>query len=378
MTFKEKIMKKAISLAQRGKGLTAPNPCVGAVLVKDGAIIGEGWHKGYGLDHAEVDAIKNAIVKGYDVKDAELFVTLEPCNHFGKTPPCTEFILKHGIKKVFVGCKDPNPKVKGGGIEYLKSKGVEVECGILEKSCRELIEDFYTWVKQNRPYVLLKLASTLDGKIADRFGNSSWISNEKSRNYVQKLRSFVDAILVGSNTVYKDNPRLTCRIERKKKKQPLCVIVSRNLPKPEFEKLYLFEKRKDELVFFTTNKNNTEDFKNWSQKGLNINLVSETKQGFPDLKEVLSILYNRYECYYLLCEGGGKLATSLLDLGLVNEIILFFAPKVLGDELAICNFSGKEGVSLNNSFGFCLKKVKLFDDDVCLFLKPNNQLCLQD
>ncbi len=367
MFDKEKFMKRAIFLAQRGRGLTAPNPCVGSVVVRDGRIIGEGWHKGYGLDHAEVDSIKDAINKGNDVKGAEIYVTLEPCNHYGKTPPCTEFILKHGIKKVFIGCNDPNPEVAGGGAEFLRKNGVEVEQGVLEKECRELIEDFLIWIEEKRPFVFLKLASTLDGKIADRFGNSSWISNEKSRKFVHKLRAMVDVVLVGGNTFYKDNPKLTSRLKNVKK-QPLAAIVSKKFPPLSEETFFLLKERIKETVFFTK-RQDLKKFNCLKKQGLKFHFISETENALS-LREILGILYKEYSCYYLLCEGGGKIACSLLEEGLVDELVLFFAPKVIGDNAAVPSFYGREGVVLKDSFDFDLKKVKTFDDDVCVILKP--------
>ncbi len=369
MNLKEKFMRRAIALAQRGKGFTAPNPCVGALVVKNSEKIGEGWHKSYGSDHAEVVAIKDAIRKGHDVRGAELFVTLEPCNHYGKTPPCTEFILKHKIKKVYVGCKDPNPSVKGGGINYLRSKGVYVESGILEERCKELIDDFMIWISQKRPYVYLKIASTLDGKIADRYGNSSWITNEKSRKWVHELRAKVDVILIGSNTLYKDNPKLTCRLKKKEKKDPFAVIVSQSLPSKDFSYLYLFKERPQKTIFFAlSDLNQTFDF--WVKKGVKVHFLTERSKNFLDLKEVLKVLYSEYKCYYVLCEGGGKIANSLLEEGIADELLLFFAPKIIGDEKAVSSFRGRSDISLKECYTFNLKKVKTFDQDLCLVLKP--------
>ena len=187
-------MQQALSLAQRAKGYTSPNPCVGAVVVKDGRVVGKGFHRAAGLPHAEVVALDDA---GPRAMDATLYVTLEPCNHFGKTPPCTHKIIKAGIKKLVVGCIDPNPNVCGSGISYLKENGIKVVSGILEKESKLLIEEFSWYVQHDKkPFVILKCASTLDGRIATSTGDSKWITNEKSRNYVHKIRHEVDAILV--------------------------------------------------------------------------------------------------------------------------------------------------------------------------------------
>jgi diaminohydroxyphosphoribosylaminopyrimidine deaminase/5-amino-6-(5-phosphoribosylamino)uracil reductase len=220
-------MQKALSLAQRGKGFTSPNPCVGAVVVKDGRIVGKGFHLAAGLPHAEVEALNDA---GSNARGATIYVTLEPCTHFGKTPPCTQKIIKAGIKKVVVGCKDPNLDVCGGGIEYLRNNGIEVVTGILDSQAKILIEDFIWYTRNDKkPFVILKCASTLDGRIATSTGDSKWITNEKSREFVHKIRHEVDAILVGSGTLHADDPSLTSRIKGVKTKDPLRIILDTHL-----------------------------------------------------------------------------------------------------------------------------------------------------
>lgn len=206
---------------KKGLGYTAPNPCVGAVITKGEHILGQGYHKRFGEDHAEVAAIKDAIARGHNLEGSTLWVTLEPCNHYGKTPPCTKAILEHKIKRVNIGTLDPNPNVKGGGAEFLRSKGVLVDVGFNHFECKRLIQDFITWNTKKRPYIFLKLAQSLDGKIATKEGDSKWISCEKSREFVHKLRAKVDCILVGGNTFFNDNPRLTPRTKEPIKKKTL-------------------------------------------------------------------------------------------------------------------------------------------------------------
>jgi diaminohydroxyphosphoribosylaminopyrimidine deaminase/5-amino-6-(5-phosphoribosylamino)uracil reductase len=217
-------MKRALELAENGIGKTSPNPLVGAVIVKNGRIIGEGWHEKYGGDHAEVNAIKNAIEP---VESAEIYVNLEPCCHYGKTPPCSKMIIEKGIKRVIIGAADPNPKVDGGGIKALIDAGIEVTIGVMEEKCRKLNEVFYYYHEKRRPFVVAKTAISLDGKTTAPSGESKWITGEVARNEVQHLRNRYSAIMVGIGTVIKDDPELTCRIEGDK--NPVRIILDSNL-----------------------------------------------------------------------------------------------------------------------------------------------------
>ena len=204
-------MARAVELAVRGKGTTAPNPCVGAVLVRDGAVVAEGWHMRCGGPHAEVNCLADAGAKGVDPSACALYVTLEPCNHHGRTPPCTMAVLEAGVPEVVVGAGDPNPKVAGGGAEFLRQRGVRVRQGVLGQACRDLIADFLVWQFTGRTFNTLKMAATLDGRIAARNGHSAWVSGPESREMVHELRARVDAVVVGGGTLRQDNPRLTAR-----------------------------------------------------------------------------------------------------------------------------------------------------------------------
>ena len=328
---KSKFMELAISLAKKGMGYTAPNPCVGAVITKGNTILGQGYHRRCGEDHAEVAAIKDAISKGHDLKDSTLWVTLEPCNHHGKTPPCTHAILKHNIKEVNIGTLDPNPNVKGGGAEFLKSKGVIVDIGFNEIQCKNLIRDFITWHKKKRPYIFLKLAQSLDGKIATTSGDSKWISSQKSREFVHNLRAKVDCILIGGNTFFNDNPKLTPRIETNEKKDPFAAIITSRLPGPDSE-YYLINSRPKKTIFITT-ESDEKRIKGLQKKGVSIFFVKR-ENGNIDFYQVLSKLFSDLNCYYILCEGGGRLAQSLVKNKLADEIFLFIAPIILGDDRA--------------------------------------------
>ncbi|HID31063.1 MAG TPA: bifunctional diaminohydroxyphosphoribosylaminopyrimidine deaminase/5-amino-6-(5-phosphoribosylamino)uracil reductase RibD, partial [Desulfobacterales bacterium] len=222
----ETYMKMALELAEQGRGWTAPNPLVGAVIVKNETIVGRGFHQAAGGPHAEIDALNDA---GERAKGATLYVTLEPCNHTGRTPPCTQAILQRGIKRVVAGMKDPNPGVTGGGLDFLKRQGLDVSVGVCENACRRLNEIFVKFVTTSLPFVVLKCAATLDGRIATRTGDSKWITNRLSRQFVHELRHAVDAIMVGIGTVLKDNPRLTTRFEGRKGSDPTRIVLDTHL-----------------------------------------------------------------------------------------------------------------------------------------------------
>ena len=244
-------MARALQLAAQGKGATAPNPCVGAVLVRDGLIVAEGWHMRHGEPHAEVNCLADAATRGVDPSACTLYVTLEPCNHFGKTPPCTHAVLAAGIRRVVVGCADPNPRVEGGGADFLRSKGVDVTVGVLEQACKDMIADFAVWQFTPRTYNILKMAATLDGRIASRTCKAAWVSGQQSRAAVHEMRTRVDAVVVGGATLRLDNPQLTVRIEgRSIKRQPLAVVVTSLLPEPS-SPFTLLITRPDETIFWT-------------------------------------------------------------------------------------------------------------------------------
>ncbi len=225
-----KYMKLALVEAKKGVGRTSPNPAVGALIVRDDRILSRGYHRKAGLAHAEIDALEKV---GHSCPGATLYVTLEPCNHHGKTPPCTESILNAGIARVVVGAMDPNPGVKGGGSRSLAQNGIEVRSGVLEKECRVLNEDFFTFITSGRPFVIAKSAQTLDGWTATSLKDSRWVTNDKSRRYVHRLRDRVDAIMVGVGTIVTDNPSLTTRFENGRGKNPLRIVLDACLRTPE-------------------------------------------------------------------------------------------------------------------------------------------------
>jgi len=336
-----RFMNLAIREAYRAKGKTLPNPAVGAVVVKNGKVIATGYHERAGLPHAEAVALERA---GKEAKGATLYVTLEPCNHYGRTPPCTERIIRAGVKEVVIGVRDPNP-VAAGGVERLKSAGIKVKTGVLKKRCFELIEDFVVNTLKKRAFLNLKLALTLDGKIADKYGNSKWITGEASRKFVQKLRSWHNAVMVGIGTVLKDNPKLTVR-EFPVEKQPFAVVVDRELKIPT--NCFLIKERAEELIVITAQES-LFSYKAGILKDLGVKLLPVFDLGEKlDLKEALTVLKEEFGIYSVLCEGGALLAYSLLSENLVDKLTLFYAPKILGED-GIPAFKGSFG-SIEKAF----------------------------
>ncbi len=375
---KERFMLAAAALAKKGRGRTAPNPCVGAVLVRKGEIAAEGWHQKYGGPHAEIEALSDARRKGVDPALCSLFVTLEPCNHTGKTPPCTQAVLEAGIKHVVVGTRDPNPNVQGGGVEFLRGNGVQVETGVAEQACLDLIADFMVWNLTPATYNILKLASTLDGRIATRTGDSKWVSGEESRQGVHGLRARVGAVVVGGNTFYADNPRLTCRKGQNAKgaAQPLAVVVTSRLPTPD-DDFFLLQERARETVFWTSKQASESERADslrtvgcrvwglgvWDSPEGDVRGGFDFAPGFSRLREECGI-------WSTLCEGGGGLALSFLAQGLMHEFRLFLAPKVLGDEKAKPLFSGRKTPRMDEAYGFRLAETRASGEDVLLILRP--------
>ncbi len=354
MTQDEKFMEVAIKEALKGKGRTLPNPCVGAVIVKDGKIVSKGYHKKAGLPHAEVEAIENA--KG-SLKGATIYVTLEPCNHYGRTPPCTERIIKEGFKRVVIGTRDPNP-VARGGIEKLKYAGVEVTVGVLERECRELIDDFTVNVKFNRAFLSLKVASTLDGKIATRTGQSKWITSEESRRFAHKLRSFHNAVMVGIGTVLKDDPLLNVRYVDVEE-QPLAIVVDKRLDIPTNSRL-LKERAREVLIL--TSEESLLSYKAGILKDFGVTLVPipEKNEGL----DILEFLRNskEYGIYSIMVEGGSKLSWSLLSDNLIDKLYIFYAPKIVGGD-GVSMFSG--GVdNLSDAYVVDVFGIKTIGEDI--------------
>ena len=363
-------MARALLLAEQGKGTAGPNPCVGAVLVQDGVVVGEGWHERFGGPHAEVNCLADVRKKGVDPAACTLYVTLEPCNHEGKTPPCAKAVLAAGIRKVIVGCADPNPRVEGGGAEFLRSKGVDVVVGVLPQECRDMIADFTVWQFTERTYNILKMAATLDGRIASRHGKAAWVSCGESREMVHGMRGRVDAVIVGGGTLRLDNPRLTARpggIEAKR--QPLAVVVTSGLPDPDAG-LALLKERPAETIFWTDAKNAASGRAD-ALRGMGARVWGLPNRGDGlDLEQGFVRLRKEASCLACLCEGGGKLAFSLLRQRLMDEFQYFIAPKVLGDEKGVPVFCGAAGPSVEEALPLRLCAVRESGADLLVTYRP--------
>lgn len=368
---KENYMLQAVALAEQARGRTAPNPCVGALLLQDGHILAQGLHHSYGQPHAEAEVLRQAGQKGFEPEKCALFVTLEPCNHQGLTPPCTRAILESGIKHVLVGCRDPNPQVRGQGIEYLQARGVQVQTGIAKQACQDLIKDFALWQTEQRPFILLKLASTLDGRIATRNHHSAWVSGEEARKRVHSMRSWVQAILVGKNTFFQDDPGLDCRDNphSPRPRQPWAVVVSNDLP--AMDNAYgLLRERPQQTIFFSSARTvNEPRAKSLLDKKIRIWPLGE-KNGLLDLRTGLQRLFAELSCYYVLCEGGGRLGMQLMQERLVDEFHLVLAPKVLGDEQAVPVLSGRLVHDMQQCMPWRFKSQEYLGQDLWLTLRP--------
>lgn len=336
MTPDETYMMRAIELAKQGEGLTRPNPPVGAVLVLEDHIVAEGWHKKAGTDHAERDCLKRLPPMPVNLKNATLYVTLEPCSTHGRTPPCTEIILEKGIGRVVVSVVDLNPAHAGRGLKLLEDAGVEVVSGVCEVEGRELIAPFEKFITTGLPFVTLKLASTLDGKIADSQGDSKWITGAEARDLVQEMRRRSDAIMVGAATVRADDPSLMPRPSNGRK--PYRVIIGNDIP---------------------------ETSKVWKDEDAERTLVRS-----GDLETILKELASEQGVMHVFCEGGGKLAAGLIDAGLVDEFAFFVAPKLLGSD-GLPNF-GKTGALMAGMTNLKFQSLEQVGKDILIKAIPED------
>lgn len=319
--FECTVMQRCLELACRALGRTTPNPLVGSVIIKEGVIVGEGFHPAAGLPHAEVFALQEA---GEKAKGATIYVNLEPCNHHGKTPPCTEALIKAGVAKVVVGMVDPDPRVSGKGIERLRKAGIEVAVGVEEAACLRLNEAFIHRVIHQRPLGILKYAMTLDGKIAANTGHSKWVTGEEARKYVHQLRSACDAVIIGGNTVRQDNPLLTSH--NQSSHNPLRVVMSRSLDLPEEAKLW--QTAEVPTLVLTETGTNPDLQQQLMKKGVD---VVELTPLTPE--KIMAYLYDR-QLSSVLWECGGTLAAKAIADGAVQKVLAFVAPKIIGGIMA--------------------------------------------
>ncbi|MGD1920625.1 MAG: bifunctional diaminohydroxyphosphoribosylaminopyrimidine deaminase/5-amino-6-(5-phosphoribosylamino)uracil reductase RibD [Pleurocapsa sp.] len=315
--FDAVMMQRCLELAQRATGKTSPNPLVGSVVVKEGKVVGEGFHPGVGQPHAEVFALRDA---GEEAQGATVYVNLEPCNHYGRTPPCSEALIKAKVAKVVAGMVDPDPRVAGGGIDRLRKAGIEVIVDVEEKACRQLNEAFIHRIIKKQPFGILKYAMTLDGKIAATSGHSAWVTGKSSRHLVHQIRSTCDAVIIGGNTVRKDNPNLTTHGVTEH--NPLRVIMSRSLDLPNECNLWNIDVAP--TLVFTENNSNPSLQKALIDKGVEVITVAALTP-----KIVMKHLYQK-ELSKVLWECGGTLAAKAIADGTIQKVMAFVAPKIIG------------------------------------------------
>jgi len=350
----EVFMKRALELAKKTRGNTSPNPCVGAVIVKGGKIIGSGHHKKAGGDHAEIIAIKDALAKKNSLKGSVLYSTLEPCCHFGKTGPCVEAIVRFGIKKVVIGHKDPSKKVNGKGVNFLKKNGVEVLVGVLENETRMLNQPFLKTSKENLPFVTLKTGMSLDGKIATKKNVSKWITGKAAREDSHEMRGFYDAIVVGANTVIADNPTL------KGGKRPLLrVIVDGSLRVGAGSKVF----KDSNVLVACSGKADEKKIAKFREKGVRVEVFGKSR---VSIKGLLKFMYKEYGVQSVFVEGGGEVNGSFVDEGLVDDVYFYVAPMLIGGKDAV-NVVGGKGVSdLKKALKIKKVDVRMLKDDILI------------
>ena len=355
----EKYLEMALKLADRGLGRTAPNPPVGAVLVSDGEVVGSGFHPEAGQPHAEIFALRQA---GERAVGADLYVTLEPCCHKGRTGPCTEAIIAAGVRRVVVGAIDPNPQVAGQGVRRLQEAGIEVRTGVLEDPCRRLIAPFAKHVTSGRPFVIFKAAMTLDGQTATSTGKSQWISCAESRHKVHQLRDQVDAVMVGSKTVASDNPRLTTRLPSEGR-APVSIVVDSRLATSPMAAVYN-QNSPAKTLLLTGPGHAAGLLDSFRERGVEL-LELAVVDGQLDLVEAM-IKLGRMDLQTILLEGGSGLAGAMLRCGLIDRVMLFVAPLLFGGCDGAPIFSGPGVENLVDAFRLCDVRVTVVGEDILL------------
>ncbi len=333
-TTDRKFMEHALTLASKARGRTSPNPLVGAVIVRDGEIVGEGYHQKAGDAHAEINALNQAkeLAEG-----ATMYVTLEPCCHWGRTPPCTQSVIQAKLGDVFVAMKDPNPRVTSNGIRQLEEAGISVQVGICEKESRQLNEVFIKYIATQSPFVILKSATSLDGKIATASGESQWITSEASRLKGHEVRSQVDAILVGVGTVLQDNPSLTVRLPERQNEDPIRIVVDSRGRTPLGAKIFNSESNASTLIAITEHAP-PKKIEALKSAGADV-LIVEEQEGRVCLRTLMREL-GRKEITSVLIEGGGEINAAALQAGIVDKLMFFIAPKLIGGKDAPGSIGG--------------------------------------
>jgi len=360
-------MHRALELAKKALGCTNPNPMVGAVLVKNGGILGEGYHQKAGTPHAEIHALRQAEDAA---RGATIYVSLEPCSHFGRTPPCADALVNAGVGRVVIAMKDPNPKVAGQGIRKLQEAGIVVTVGVLEEEARKLNEVFLKHILTQLPFVAIKTAMTMDGKIACESGDSQWITNEASREYVHRLRHIYDAILVGIGTVLKDNPRLNTRLKNEVGRNPIRVVIDTFLDTP-MQSNIVKTAELQKTIIFCSDQVEAEKERQLVDAGIEIHKI-DVEQGYLPLEKALRILYELGICSVLV-EGGGEINGTLVNDRLVDKFYSFIGSKVIGGRRSPTPVGGSGIQRMEDAILLNSIEVQRFGNDVLLISYPEKQ-----
>ena len=358
LSYDEKYMRLAMQLAGNAIGRTSPNPLVGAVIVKDNRVVGCGWHRKAGTPHAEVHALNQA---GELAQGADVYVTLEPCAHYGKTPPCAKALVEAKVKNVYGGLLDVNPKVAGKGFKILEDAGIHVEYGFLQDELRKQNEVFFKWIEHKKPFIVLKAAMTLDGKIATATGQSKWITNETSRAYGYKLRDIYDGIMVGINTVIEDNPMLTARVDGGK--NPIRIVVDSSL-KIDINANVVQDKSAKTIVA-TTDKADKDKILKLQAQDVDVIVVDKDENDKVDIEKLLNILGQQNICS-ILVEGGATLSGSFVAKKLVDKVYFFIAPKIIGGKEAKTPVAGTGILNLQEALALKDIQIEKLEEDILI------------
>lgn len=358
LSYDEKYMRLAMQLAGNAIGRTSPNPLVGAVIVKDNRVVGCGWHRKAGTPHAEVHALNQA---GELAQGADVYVTLEPCAHYGKTPPCAKALVEAKVKNVYGGLLDVNPKVAGKGFKILEDAGIHVEYGFLQDELRKQNEVFFKWIEHKKPFIVLKAAMTLDGKIATATGQSKWITNETSRAYGYKLRDIYDGIMVGINTVIEDNPMLTARVDGGK--NPIRIVVDSSL-RIDINANVVQDKSAKTIVA-TTDKADKDKILKLQAQDVDVIVVDKDKNDKVDIEKLLDILGQQNICS-ILVEGGATLSGSFVAKKLVDKVYFFIAPKIIGGKEAKTPVAGTGILNLQEALTLKDIQIEKLEEDILI------------
>lgn len=358
LSYDEKYMRLAMQLAGNAIGRTSPNPLVGAVIVKDNRVVGCGWHRKAGTPHAEVHALNQA---GELAQGADVYVTLEPCAHYGKTPPCAKALVEAKVKNVYGGLLDVNPKVAGKGFKILEDAGIHVEYGFLQDELRKQNEVFFKWIEHKKPFVVLKAAMTLDGKIATATGKSKWITNETSRAYGYKLRDIYDGIMVGINTVIEDNPMLTARVDGGK--NPIRIVVDSSL-RIDIN-ANVVQDKSAKTIIATTDKADKDKILKLQAQNVDVIVVDKDENDKVDIEKLLNILGQKNICS-ILVEGGATLSGSFVAKKLVDKVYFFIAPKIIGGKEAKTPVAGTGILNLQEALSLKDIKIEKLEEDILI------------